>query len=125
MYYEEKIIGGVLSFRNTPDGEWVPLSAKELTERLQKCKEKHVPENQSAKDMLVDTMGGKWLTENSFQTIGKLTFAMSQYAHMVIDEVVNNCMSRDSLEPYMYVQDQGDTGLTLNEKAINELKQRV
>ena len=25
MYYEEKIIGGVLCYRNTPDGIWNPI----------------------------------------------------------------------------------------------------
>jgi hypothetical protein len=34
MYYEEKVIDGVLCYRTTPDGEWYQLSAQALTERL-------------------------------------------------------------------------------------------
>lgn len=30
MYYEEKIIKGVLCCRTTPKGEWKPVHAKEL-----------------------------------------------------------------------------------------------
>jgi hypothetical protein len=34
MYYEERIINGVLSWRNTPDGQWTPFTAKQLTNKL-------------------------------------------------------------------------------------------
>jgi hypothetical protein len=34
MYYEERIIDGVLCSRSAPDGEWTQKTAKELTERL-------------------------------------------------------------------------------------------
>ena len=30
MYYEERIINGVLSWRDTPDGQWTPFTAKQL-----------------------------------------------------------------------------------------------
>lgn len=36
MYYEEHVINGVLCWRNTPAGEWVPKSPGELTARLRK-----------------------------------------------------------------------------------------
>lgn len=32
MYYEEKLIDGVLHWRCTPDGEWRPMSPEKLTE---------------------------------------------------------------------------------------------
>jgi len=31
MYYEEKIINGVLSHRSTPDGEWIPFTIEALS----------------------------------------------------------------------------------------------
>ena len=34
MYYEEKIIDGVLCYRLKPDGSWVPLSTEELLRRF-------------------------------------------------------------------------------------------
>jgi len=34
MYYEEKVIDGVLHFRTRPDGDFKPLTDKELTNRL-------------------------------------------------------------------------------------------
>ena len=34
MYYEEKVIDGILCHRNTPDGEFKQLSHVELTRRL-------------------------------------------------------------------------------------------
>lgn len=34
MYYEEKIIDGVLCFRTTPKGEFKPMSSNKLTDRL-------------------------------------------------------------------------------------------
>ena len=34
MYYEEKVIDGVLCCRGAPDGEFTPLSAEELTDKL-------------------------------------------------------------------------------------------
>lgn len=34
MYYEEKVIGGVLHFRNRPDGNWIAMSAAQITQRL-------------------------------------------------------------------------------------------
>lgn len=34
MYYEEKVIDGVLCFRGTPNGDWQPVHAKSLTDRV-------------------------------------------------------------------------------------------
>lgn len=34
MFYEEQIIDGVLHYRSTPTGEWVPMSAERLTALL-------------------------------------------------------------------------------------------
>ena len=40
MYHEEKIIDGVLCFRSTPKGLFQPYTAKLLTEKIVKLKEK-------------------------------------------------------------------------------------
>jgi hypothetical protein len=34
MYFEEKVVDGVLHWRNTPDGTWHAYTAMELTGRL-------------------------------------------------------------------------------------------
>lgn len=34
MYYEEQNIGGVLCYRDTPNGEWKQFSKVELTKRI-------------------------------------------------------------------------------------------
>jgi|ERR1043166_2578251 hypothetical protein len=34
MYYEERLIDGVLHWRGTPDGEWVAVSAERLSSRV-------------------------------------------------------------------------------------------
>lgn len=34
MYYEEKIINDVLCHRGTPDGDWRPFTAEQLTTKL-------------------------------------------------------------------------------------------
>lgn len=36
MYYAEKIINGVLHFKNTPNGEWIEVSKEKLTYELKK-----------------------------------------------------------------------------------------
>jgi len=46
MYYEEKIIDGVLCGRGTPDGTWIPFTARDLTATL--CS----PLHKAALDML-------------------------------------------------------------------------
>ena len=33
MYYEEKMIDGIIHYRGTPDGEWTPYTLKELSSR--------------------------------------------------------------------------------------------
>ena len=35
MYFEQKIVNGILCHRGTPDGEWIPYSAEDLTGMLQ------------------------------------------------------------------------------------------
>jgi len=35
MYHEERVVNGVLCFRNTPAGEWIEYTAKELTQLVQ------------------------------------------------------------------------------------------
>lgn len=35
MYYEEKIIDGVLCWRTSPDREFTPYSPQQLTERIE------------------------------------------------------------------------------------------
>jgi len=37
MYYKEEVINGVLCWKGSPNGEWHPLTAKQLTERLIKA----------------------------------------------------------------------------------------
>lgn len=37
MYYEERVINGVLCWRNTPNGAWHPMDAETLTIRLVKA----------------------------------------------------------------------------------------
>jgi len=34
MYYEEKVIDGVLCWRNKPGGQWTPFANAQLTARL-------------------------------------------------------------------------------------------
>ena len=34
MYYEEKVINGVLCHRNTPNGEWIQFTLESLTMAL-------------------------------------------------------------------------------------------
>lgn len=34
MFYEEKLIGGVLMWRSQPGGEWTPMSSEKLTQKL-------------------------------------------------------------------------------------------
>ena len=34
MYYEEKIINGILYHRGTPGGRWIPFTVEELSSKL-------------------------------------------------------------------------------------------
>ena len=34
MYYQEKIVNGVLCCTHTPKGKWIPLSIQELSKRV-------------------------------------------------------------------------------------------
>lgn len=40
MYYEEKVINGVLSFRTFPGAPFVPMSPEKLTARIQELEQK-------------------------------------------------------------------------------------
>lgn len=46
MYYEEKVINGVLSWRGLPDDCWTPFTDEQLTDMLRS------PLNRAAPDML-------------------------------------------------------------------------
>lgn len=39
MYYQERVINGILHFRLTPDGEFREVSKEELTRRLERARE--------------------------------------------------------------------------------------
>ena len=41
MFYEEKIIDGVLSFRNSPDGDWIPFTPEKLTAKFSEIKARY------------------------------------------------------------------------------------
>lgn len=43
MFYQEKIINGVLHFRNTPDGKWIEMSKEQLTKIISKQNDRIVP----------------------------------------------------------------------------------
>jgi len=34
MYYEEKVINGLLYYKTTPNGQWIQMSPERLTEML-------------------------------------------------------------------------------------------
>lgn len=38
MYYREKMIDGIMCAQHTPNGKWVKLSQKELSDRLSKAR---------------------------------------------------------------------------------------
>lgn len=42
MYYEEQVRDGVLCYRSTPGGEWVPMSAERLTGMLLELRQRQV-----------------------------------------------------------------------------------
>lgn len=56
MYYEEKVIDGVLCWRDTPDGEWVLFTPRQLTEKILGLQEQVDPrdtdQNTVAEDIL-------------------------------------------------------------------------
>lgn len=39
MYYEERVIDGILCHRGTPDGGWTPFTREELTQMIGEAKE--------------------------------------------------------------------------------------
>ncbi|MDH4186826.1 MAG: hypothetical protein OEV08_07505 [Nitrospira sp.] len=39
MYYEERIVDGVLCWRGAPDDQWTPCTPKEITARLLEARE--------------------------------------------------------------------------------------
>jgi hypothetical protein len=38
MFYEEKVINGALHWRPDEEGEWIPFSTQELTNKLIRCR---------------------------------------------------------------------------------------
>lgn len=36
MYYKEEIINGIMCFKHSKDGEWIPLCQKKLTRKILK-----------------------------------------------------------------------------------------
>lgn len=42
MYYEEKILNGVLCWRGTPNGDWTEKTAKQLTDMLVEARLKNM-----------------------------------------------------------------------------------
>ena len=42
MYYEEKLICGILHWRGTPDGEWKPMSKEQLTAIVMELRQQRV-----------------------------------------------------------------------------------
>ena len=38
MYYEEKVVNGILCYRTTPSGEWIPFTQQALTIALTSCR---------------------------------------------------------------------------------------
>jgi len=41
MYYEEKVINGILCYRFSPDAEWKEFTAEKLTMRLLKSEQEN------------------------------------------------------------------------------------
>lgn len=41
MFYEEKLIGGIICWRNTPDGEWQESSKTALTNKIVALNDSH------------------------------------------------------------------------------------
>lgn len=35
MYYDEKVIHGILCHRSTPDGKWIPFTSEQLTKKYE------------------------------------------------------------------------------------------
>lgn len=42
MYYEEKLICGILHWRGSPDGEWLPMSQERLTALVLELRQQRV-----------------------------------------------------------------------------------
>lgn len=49
MYYEEKIINGILHYRTNPFDKWTSKTAEQLTTMLEELREKIKDENLEAK----------------------------------------------------------------------------
>lgn len=43
MFYEEQVRDGVLCYRSTPTGDWVPMSAERLTAMLLELRQRTAP----------------------------------------------------------------------------------
>lgn len=40
MYYDEEVINGILCHRGTPNGEWIPFTPEQLTQKYIQAKER-------------------------------------------------------------------------------------
>lgn len=62
MYYEERVVGGVLCWRGTPNGPWVPFTALEMTEKLLKLRELSCRERITRSELVEDLESARdWL----------------------------------------------------------------
>jgi len=48
MYYEEKVIDGILCHRGTPNGEWIPYTLQDLTTAFVFLKHQHEQQRRRA-----------------------------------------------------------------------------
>lgn len=65
MYYEEKIIDGVLHYRNLPDAEWKEMSKEKLTQKVRQEQKAKAEESQKyiqLRDAIKDWIPTKILT---------------------------------------------------------------
>jgi len=60
MFFEEEIIGGVMHWRNSPDGAWTAYNAGQLTARLKKERDN----NAVLRELVADAME----MENEFES---------------------------------------------------------
>lgn len=51
MYYEEKVIKGVLHFRTSPHGFWEPIPPERLTEMLVEARKERMRFQQMVEDL--------------------------------------------------------------------------
>ena len=85
MYYEEKIIGGVLCWRGTPDGQWIQTTAEQLTAMLT---EKYAAGRKSAFLDAADRFEGKlpfnWVCADGYANGFSIGGELRYMAHEVL-----------------------------------------